>query len=276
VGLSGGLKWIRHFVFQHFRLRHLAPGGRGERERERAREFAARARWRRRRALLVRFAATWLPAWRGRGSIGICKFLSGVPNGACKTCHIFQISLGVSLTQSCPTLAGEAIKKWKYLFFLPLSSPGLKLYISHNYVGPFNLHFSIFWKVFVSKCKKCLFLFAPISKEVIFGLRKYRDIILSKHGLLVILKMVLCVNIVKKEFYHWLNYLVDWITLLRAQVKKSQHKKVIFLRNFKMGLTNCPSKNGIKIKIHMYIHRTEYHKTSLYAAKTIFHIFFSK
>jgi hypothetical protein len=34
----------------------------------------------------------------------------------------------------------------------------------------------------LSKCKKIIFLFAPISIVVIFGPQKYRDIILSKHS----------------------------------------------------------------------------------------------
>jgi hypothetical protein len=38
-----------------------------------------------------------------------------------------------------------------------------------------------FSKVFI-QVQKCLFLFAPISIVVIFGLQKYRDIILSKHS----------------------------------------------------------------------------------------------
>jgi hypothetical protein len=40
----------------------------------------------------------------------------------------------------------------------------------------------VFFQAFLCKCKKSLFLFAPISIVVIIGRQKYRDIILSKHS----------------------------------------------------------------------------------------------
>jgi hypothetical protein len=59
-------------------------------------------------------------------------------------------------------------------------SPSIKLYFSHNYA--LLIYILVFFQRFLSKCKKSLFLFTPISIVVIVGPKKYRDIILSKHS----------------------------------------------------------------------------------------------
>jgi hypothetical protein len=47
-------------------------------------------------------------------------------NGECKTCHRFQIPLGVSLLWSSLNLAGGAKKVVTIFFAPPLASPSLK------------------------------------------------------------------------------------------------------------------------------------------------------
>jgi hypothetical protein len=52
--------------------------------------------------------------WRSDRAFGPCY-----PNGVCKTCHRFKISLGVCLTKSYPNLAGEARKINQKFLLLP-------------------------------------------------------------------------------------------------------------------------------------------------------------
>jgi hypothetical protein len=66
-------------------------------------------------------------------------YISLFSNEPCKMCHIFQISLGIFLTNvELPELSWSARKINKNIFY---SLPGLKLEFSHNQTKIF-IHFS--------------------------------------------------------------------------------------------------------------------------------------